>query len=491
MANFEWMEQFDVVVIGAGFAGIAMGYRLKQQGKRSFMILERGDRIGGTWRDNSYPGAACDVQSHLYSFSFAPNPNWSRMYSGHSEIWDYMDACVTKFDLQAHIRCNQSVEDATFNAETGSWTVSTTDGNRYMARVVVGCTGPLNKPSFPNIKGRELFQGASFHTAQWDHNYDHKGKRVAVVGTGASAIQVVPGIAADVQHLCLFQRTPAWVVPRRDRTIKPWEHKLFAKWPITQWLYREQIYWANEIRALAFVKYPGVLGIPEILAKRHIRKAIKDKELADALTPKYTLGCKRVLKSDDYYPAIARANVDLVTAGIQEITETGLITQDGKHYEVDAIVYATGFQASENMAPFEFNGLAGRKLKDMWQHGGEAYLGSAVSGFPNHFIIVGPNTGLGHNSVIHIIESQVAYAMGGINTLFSKGYRYMDVKQAKQDAFNADIQKKLAKTVWNTGGCTSWYLNDSGKNTTLWPGFTFGFRKLTAQFNQHDYELVS
>lgn len=480
----------DVLIVGAGFAGIGMAIKLKQQNKRSFVILERGSDIGGTWRDNSYPGAACDVLSHVYSYSFEPNPNWSRMFSGQEEILQYMKHCIQKYDLRSHIMTGQNVVKAEFDEDQGLWTVKTEAGDTFTARVVVGATGPLNKASYPNIPGRESFQGAQFHTSHWDHGFDYKGKKVAVIGTGASAIQVVPAIAPDVQELALFQRTPPWIMPRPDRAIAEWEHKLFRSFPGLQMAYRTILYWMLEVRAFGFVRNPKVLEFGSRIALRHIHKYVKDPKLRKKLSPQYTMGCKRILLSNDYYPALTRDNVDVVTDSITEITPNGIKAGD-KEYAVDAIVYATGFQASENMAPFEIRGLHGLDIRELWAHGGEAYLGSTVSGFPNLFTIVGPNTGLGHNSIIHIIESQVAYAMDGVDTIFNKKLKYVNIPEGVQDKFNNQIQQKLSKTIWNVGGCNSWYLNDSGKNTTLWPGFTYEFRKLTKRFDAENYELVS
>lgn len=480
----------DVLIVGAGFAGMGIAIKLKQQNKRSFIILERGDDIGGTWRDNSYPGAACDVMSHVYSYSFEPNPNWSRMFSPQEEILQYMKHCVKKYDLQSHIMIGQNVVKASFEEDKGQWRVETEAGDIYRARVVVGATGPLNKASYPNIPGRESFKGAQFHTSHWDHSYNYKDKKVAVIGTGASAIQVVPAIAPDLKELVLFQRTPPWIMPRPDRPVANWEHKLFNAFPKLQIAYRTLLYWILEVRAYAFVRNPNLMKRASSIALRHMHKQVKDPMLREKLTPKYTMGCKRILLSNDYYPALTREHAQVVTDNITAITPQGVKAGD-KEYSVDAIVYATGFQASENMAPFEIRGLNDMDIRELWKHGGEAYLGSTVSGFPNLFTIVGPNTGLGHNSIIHIIESQVAYAMDGINTLFNKNLKYMNIPANVQDKFNNQLQQKLSKTIWNVGGCNSWYLNDSGKNTTLWPGFTYEFRKMTSRFDVENYELVS
>lgn len=480
----------DVLIVGAGFAGICMAIKLKEQGKRSFVVLERAERVGGTWRDNSYPGAACDVPSFVYSYSFDQNPEWSRMFSPQAEILNYIKGCVSKHQLEGDIELNSSVNKAVFNKEEGLWHVYTQKGDHYTAKAVLGATGPLNKAQFPDLPGMNSFKGAKFHTSHWDHSYDYKGKKVAVVGTGASAIQVVPSIAADVEHLTLLQRTPAWVTPRPDREVKEWEHKMFKALPFTQNIARTLVYWQLEVRAFAFTKYPGILDRIGKLVLRHMYKSIKDPELRKKLTPNYTMGCKRVLVSNDYYPALARPNVEVLTGGLKAVTETGIVNADGTERDVDAIIFATGFQASEHNAPFEIRGLDNRDLREEWAPGGEAYLGTTVSGFPNLFIFVGPNTGLGHNSIIHIIESQATYVLAAIDLLFKKKAKYLNVKEQVQNKYNEKIQKELGRTVWNVGGCQSWYLNANGKNTTLWPGFTVGYRQATSKFDVSKYELV-
>lgn len=483
-------QHVDVLIVGAGFAGICMAIKLKQQGKRSFVVLERAERVGGTWRDNSYPGAACDVPSFVYSYSFDQNPEWSRMFSPQEEILNYIENCVNKHGLQNSIKLKSSVNKAVFNEADGLWDVYTQQGDHYQAKALMGATGPLNKAQFPDLPGMDSFKGPKFHTSHWDHSFDYKGNTVAVVGTGASAIQVVPGIAADVKKLYLFQRTPAWVTPRPDRDVKEWEQKLFKALPFTQTIARTLVYWQLEIRALAFTRYPGILEQVGKLVLRHMYKSINDPELRKKLTPNYTMGCKRVLVSNDYYPALARPNVEVLTGGLRAVTETGVVNADGTEHDVDAIIFATGFQASDHNAPFEIRGLKNRDLREEWAPGGEAYLGTTVSGYPNMFMFVGPNTGLGHNSIIHIIESQANYVMQAINTLFDKKMKYLNVKEQEQEKYNQQIQKRLSRTVWNVGGCQSWYLNANGKNTTLWPGFTIGYRQATAKFDVSKYELI-
>ncbi|TGL61120.1 NAD(P)/FAD-dependent oxidoreductase [Leptospira sarikeiensis] len=486
----EAQKVYDAVIIGTGFAGLCMGIRLKKSGIDSFVILEKGNGIGGTWRDNTYPGAACDVQSHLYSFSFAPKSNWSRLFGPQKEILQYMNDCTDQFGIRSHIRTNSEVSGAWFDEKDGIWEISTKEGTTYKAKAVVSGTGGLSRPVLPNIKGIDTFKGAKFHSAKWDHSYDIQGKTVAVIGTGASAIQIVPTIAPLVGNLKLFQRTPAWIIPKPDSNIAGSVKGIFKFIPPLRWLFRKAIYWLNEIGVLAFAINPKLMKIFEKFAKSFIKKSIHSEELQQKLTPNYTIGCKRILLSNDYYPALNRENVDLITDGIQEITSSGVKTKDGKEHKVDAIIFATGFQAAEAVSPFEIRGRDGKLLADVWEDGAEAYLGTTVSGFPNLFMIVGPNTGLGHSSMILMIESQVQYTLQGIRYLRKKNIKFIDVRKDIQDKYNTEIQKRLSKSVWLTGGCVSWYNTSTGRNTTLWPGFTFEFKARTFFLSPKDYEFV-
>ncbi|TGK02903.1 NAD(P)/FAD-dependent oxidoreductase [Leptospira langatensis] len=480
----------DVLIIGTGFAGLCMGIRLKKAGIGSFVILEKGNGVGGTWRENTYPGAACDVQSHLYSFSFAPKSNWSRLFGPQREILDYMNDCTDRFGIRSHIRTNVEVNGARFDEKLGIWEISTANGEVYKAKAVVSGTGGLSRPVLPNIKGIDTFKGAKFHSAKWDHNYNLEGKTVAVIGTGASAIQIVPTIAPIVGTLKLFQRTPPWIIPKPDAQIGSSVKGIFKFIPPLRWLFRKAIYWINEIGVIAFAINPKLMKIIEKFAKNFIAKSIPNPELRQKLTPTYTIGCKRILLSNDYYPALNRENVELVTDGIEEITASGVKTKDGKEHKVDAIIFATGFQAAEAVSPFEIRGRNGQLLSDAWEDGAEAYLGTTISGFPNLFMIVGPNTGLGHSSMILMIESQVQYALQGIRYLRKKNIKFMDVRKDVQDRFNAEIQDRLSRSVWTTGGCVSWYNTSTGRNTTLWPGFTFEFKARTFFLRSKDYEFV-
>jgi cation diffusion facilitator CzcD-associated flavoprotein CzcO len=463
----------NVLIIGTGFSGLGMGIRLKQEGIDSFTILERGQEVGGTWRDNHYPGCACDVKSHLYSFSFEPNPNWSRMFAPQPEIKAYLKHCADKYGLLPHIRFGTDVVEARFDEAAALWRVTTRDGRRYSARVLVSGMGALSNPAYPSIKGLENFEGEKFHSANWNHDYDLRGKRVAVIGTGASAIQFVPQIAKQVARLDLYQRTPPWIIPKPDRQISRVEQWLFKHLPFTQRLWRGAIYSIAETRVLGIVINPKIMTLVQKIAKGHIHRQIKDPELRRKVTPDYTIGCKRVLISNDYYPALSRPNVDVITTGIREVKARSVVTTDGREREVDAIIYGTGFKAQELIEPgVLFDRKGGDILDGAWNKGYEAYLGTTVSSLPNFFMLMGPNTGLGHSSMVYMIESQINYSLQAIRAMREQNLRIIDPRRDLQTRFNAGIQRQLNHSVWSSG-CTSWYLDKNGKNTTLWPGFTF------------------
>ena len=480
----------DVAIIGAGFAGLGAAVRLKQRGT-SFVIFERAAEVGGTWRDNVYPGCACDVPSHLYSLSFAPNPNWSRMYSPQAEILNYLKNVVDTYQLRPTIRYNTDIIRTEFSESDGCWTLTDRAGNSMTARVVIVATGPLNRPSIPKLNGIDTFAGRAFHSANWDHAYDLTGKRVAIVGTGASAIQIVPQIAPKVTQLTVFQRTAPYVTPRSDRTVSPTEQRLFRRLPVLQRAYRSFIYWFNELQGLLFLgnKTLGKLGARK--AKQHLEAAISDPELRRKATPNYQIGCKRVLVSDDYYPALTRPNVELVTDRIDHVTPTGIVTTDDIERPVDAIIYGTGFVASEIIVDLRIVGRKGHNLHDQWLTSGpEAHYGITVSGYPNLLFLVGPNTGLGHNSIVHMIESQVQYVLGYLDLLDRAGPdAFLDVKPDAQETYNADIQQKMVGTVW-ASGCQSWYMDSRGKNTTIWPALTVTYRNATKRVNPAHYDVV-
>lgn len=478
---------WPVAIIGTGFAGLGMAIKLREAGLGPFIILERAAQVGGTWRDNHYPGCACDVPAPLYSFSFAPNPNWSRLYASHAEILSYLLEVVQRYQLRPHIRFDHGIVTSRYDARQRVWRLSTADGRVIRARVVVSGMGALSNPSFPDIPGTDSFRGSRFHSAQWDHSVQLTGKRVAVIGTGASAIQFVPEIAKAAQRLFLFQRTPPWIIPRPDRAIGPTERALYRRVPAAQTALRGYIYGKHEVRALAFTGAPALMRVAQRNAERHLRRQIVDPQLRRRLTPSFTIGCKRVLVSNDYYPAVAGDNVQLVTDPIDTITTDGVATRK-QNFDVDAIVYGTGFSVQQPFAPGAFVGRDGVELTQAWTERMTAYKGTCVSGFPNLFLLAGPNTGLGHSSMVYMIESQIAYVLSALRAMKDHGWETVDVTTTAQDRFNTWLDQRLGKTVWSSG-CRSWYLDDRGRNTTLWPTYTFRFRQQTATFDPANFRI--
>ena len=476
----------EIVIAGTGFAGLGMAIKLKEAGMESFLVLERGDDVGGTWRDNRYPGCACDIPSELYSFSFEREIGWSRDYPTQPEIFSYLRRCADKYGIRPHCRFGVEVVDAIYDERAGIWKIGTRDGTTYTCRVFVSAMGGLSRPNVPKLPGLEHFKGHVFHSAQWDHGYDLDGKNVAVVGTGASAIQFVPQIAPKVARLVLFQRTPPWVLPKFDRPVGALR-RAALRIPGVAWARRKAIYWIHEARVLGFAVNPKILEKVESLAVGYIRKFVKDPTLREIVTPTYRMGCKRILLSNDYYPALVRENVTVVGGGVASFTENGVVGADGVERDVDAVIMATGFHATDTFGPVRIFGRGGVELDDAWKHGMEAFLGVNVAGFPNLFILVGPNTGLGHNSMVFMIESQVRYVMGLLELMRRERVEALDVKRPVQDGFNDSLQKAMAKTVW-TSGCKSWYLDENGKSTVLWPGFSFTYGLRTRRIDAKRYE---
>ena len=477
-----------IVIIGSGFAGLCMAIRLKQAGYHHFVILEKNDDLGGTWRDNKYPGCACDVPSHMYSFSFELNPDWSRMFAPQQEIWEYMRQCADKYGVAAHIRYGCSVERMEWDDTVGRWRITTAAGEVYTARAIVSGIGALHVPSIPEIPGAERFAGAAFHSAQWDDSCNLSGKRVAVIGTGASAIQFIPQIAKQAERVYVFQRTPSWLQPRRDFEIPPAVRATFRAAPPAMRAFRDGIYWWLESTlGSGLAVHPKLLAPVQRLAKRHIERQIGDPALRAKVTPHYTIGCKRVLLSSDYYPALTAPNVDLVTDHITGITEAGLVCTDGSTYDVDVIIYGTGFKTVEAIEELNVAGRDGVKLQDVWRGGVEAYHGITVAGFPNFFLLLGPNTGLGHNSVVFMIETQVQHVMSCLRLLAGQNAETIEVKASALRRFNEGIQRRLGRAVWSEGGCKSWYLDAEGVNRALWPGFSFEYWARTRRARRADY----
>lgn len=481
--------EHDVVIVGAGISGLCMGMRLAQEGVRDFVILERAAELGGTWRDNRYPGCACDVKSSLYSFSFEPNPDWDRKFASWEQILGYLRACATKHGLHAHLRYGAEVQRCTW--EDGGWTVGTADGRSFRGRTLVFGIGALSNPLIPDMPGLERFRGPRFHSAQWDKDVPLEGKRVAVIGSGASAVQFVPEIAGKVAKLDYYQRTPPWVLPKPDRARPDWEKALVRAVPALGLLERWAVYWTAEARVLAFTTRPWLMGALAWLGRRHIAWNIRDEAKRAAVTPAYTPGCKRILMSNDYYPALNRENVEIHTDAIVEVQPDGIRTKDGSFRPADVLIFGTGFRVHEMVRPGMVTGREGQDLATLWsaRGGPEAYLGITVAGFPNLFMLMGPNTGLGHSSMIFMIEAQVEHAMRAMRTMRERGLRAVDVRGEVQEGFVGRTQEGLRRSVW-ASGCRSWYLNAAGKNTTLWPGFTFTYHRLARAFRLSDYEVV-
>ncbi len=480
-----------IVIIGSGFSGLAAGIKLREAGIDDFTILEAEDGVGGTWRVNHYPGAACDIKSNLYSFSFEPNPQWSRTYPTQPEILAYLERVADKHDLRRHCRFDTRVVGARFDEAAAQWELTTDDDRTLRADLVISGTGGLSRPSTPSIPGAARFAGASFHSARWDHATPLAGKTVGLIGTGASAIQIAPKLAAQVGRLHIFQRTPPWIVPHPDRPVGERERRIYRALPLAQRIVRAGCYWQNEWRALAFTVEPRILVHFERQVRAYIAQSVPDRDLRARVTPDYRLGCKRVLLSNDWYPTLQRDNVELVTDPIREIDARGIVTVDGASRPLDAIVYCTGFQAADAVEPFPIAGRNGLRLADAWRDGAEAYLGTSVAGFPNWFMVTGPNSGLGHNSMVYVIEAQVRYIVDAIRTMRARRLQTVEVRADAQARYNRGLQARLARTVWNTGGCASWYRAANGKNTVLWPGFSLELALRTRRFDAAMYSLGS
>ncbi|MFE0327884.1 flavin-containing monooxygenase [Streptomyces sp. NPDC058960] len=483
-------EHVRVAVIGTGFGGLGAAVRLRREGITDFVVLERAYAVGGTWRDNTYPGCACDVPSHLYSFSFAPHPDWPRTFSGQEHIRAYLEHVADVFGLRPHLRFRSEVKLMTWDAARLRWDIETSSGS-LTADVVVSATGPLSDPRIPDVPGLDSFPGAVFHSARWDHDQDLRGKRVAMVGTGASAIQIVPAIQRDVAKLVLFQRTPPWVLPRVDRAISGPERALHRALPVTARLRRGLLWGIREVQVQAFTKHPNELGFVEKLAKANMARAIKDPALRARLTPDYRIGCKRILLSSEYYPALAQPNVDVVASGLAEVRGSTVVAADGTEAEVDAIVFGTGFHVTDMPIAERVVGADGRTLAETWRGGMQALRGASAAGFPNWMTIIGPNTGLGNSSMILMIESQLNYMADFLRQLRVLGGRVaLDARPSAVAAWNHKVQERMKRTVWNTGGCTSWYLDADGRNTTIWPGTTTEFRAATRRVNLAEYDVL-
>jgi cyclohexanone monooxygenase len=482
-------QQVDHLIVGAGFAGLCAAIKLTEDGETDFVVIEQADDVGGTWRDNTYPGACCDVPSQLYSFSFARNAEWSSSYSPQSEIQTYLQQVARTYGVTDRIVFGTALEQATWDDEAMVWRCRTTSGE-VVARSLVTGTGTLSAPRLPDIDGIDDFAGALFHSSRWDHSVALEGKRVAVIGTGASAIQIVPEVQRVAGHLDVYQRTAPWVIPRNDRRYPRVERLVLRRVPALARIYRTGIYWSHEGYVPAFTWQPRLGAPAEKAATINLHKGIKDPDLRARVTPQFRLGCKRVLRSNTYYPALAAENVDLVTDPISRITPTGIVTADGVEHPADVIVVATGFWTTEQPIAEVIVGREGRTLAEEWSDGGmAAYKGTTVHGFPNLFMLTGPNTAQGHTSVVFVIESQVAYLRDALRTMRERGYAAVEPRVVAQRTWNADLQRRMRRTVWNRGGCSSWYLDAHGRNTVMWPKATFTLRRKLARFDAAAYDV--
>jgi cation diffusion facilitator CzcD-associated flavoprotein CzcO len=479
-----------VGIIGAGFAGLGAAIRLKREGVDDFVVWERDADVGGTWWANTYPGCQCDIPSHLYSFSFAPNPEWRRTYATQPEIRRYLQDVTDRFALRAHIRLGCAVTAAAWDEANHRWTVETADG-AFTADLLIAAPGPLSEPSVPALPGLETFAGTTFHTAGWNHEHDLAGRRVAVIGTGASAIQAVPQIQPLVDRLAVFQRTPPWVVGHGDRPISDRERRVYRRLPALQRAVRAAVYAGSELLVPGLAYRPRLMKLVERLARRHLERQVADPQLRERLTPAYAIGCKRILPSNRWYPAITQPNVDVVTDAIARVEPDGIRTADGALHEADTIIFATGFVVTDIRLAAIVRGREGRLLADAWNGSPQAYRGTTVAGFPNLFFLVGPNTGLGHNSIVFMIEAQLAYVMDALRTMRERGARRLEVRADAQAAYNERLQERLRRTVWNTGGCSSWYLDRNGRNSTIWPDFTWRFWGQMRRFDAAAYDLTA
>jgi len=480
----------EVLIIGAGFGGLGAAIKLQKAGVTDYVVLERAADIGGTWRDNQYPGAACDIPSKLYSYSFEPNPDWQRIYAGSKEILAYMQNVARRHDLMRKVRLNHEVSSMAFDEAAASWTVHTKDGSTWKARSVIMAAGGLANPSYPNIPGVETFEGHRIHSARWDHGYDFKGKRVGVIGTGASAVQIIPELVKVAGHVKVFQRTPAWVLPRADLRLPDWARRFYRE---SSWGYataRRALFWGHEAMALGLVWRSPLSRIMEGRARAHLNKQIKEPWLRRQLTPNFSIGCKRVLMSNTYYPALQKPNCKLLSWPIDRIAPAGIRTVEGVEHQLDCVVFATGFDAPKTGTAFPIRGLKGRELGELWQQGAQAFKSVAISGFPNLSMILGPNSGPGHNSALFYIEAQIGYAVQSVLALRQSGLHYLDVMPDVQRAHNEDLQRRLQGTNWNSG-CKSWYLTEAGYNATMYPGFATQYARQLRKLDLKDYRYTA
>ena len=477
-------------IIGTGFAGLGAAIRLVQDGRDDFVVFERADEVGGVWRENQYPGCACDTASHLYSFSFAPKPDWSRRFAKRDEIFDYLKSCATRFGVRSHVRFGHTVHRAAWDADVLRWVIETSEGT-YTARALVAGVGAHSQPRIPNLPGQERFEGRAFHSSNWPDEFDPTGKRVAVVGTGASAVQVVPALQPHVEHLTLFQRTPAWVVPHGDERIPPVVHRLFERFPALLRLWRTVLHGIREASGWLFWE-PRVARLVEPFVRFWMRRQIPDPDLRDVLIPDYALGCKRILHSDTYLQSLTQPNVSVVDGAARRVHAGSVSGPDdtGARHPADVIIYCTGFKSTD--MPFSrcVYGRDGHSLSDTWGASPRAYLGTTVAGFPNLFLLRGPNTGLGHNSILPMIEAQIEHVLGALQYLDGTGAAAVEPHRSAQQRFVRQVDRWSEGTVWTDGGCDSWYLDETGRNAVLWPRSVGAFQRRVADFDPAEYAVT-
>jgi cation diffusion facilitator CzcD-associated flavoprotein CzcO len=482
-------QHHRVAIIGAGFSGLGMAIRLLQEGIEDFVVLDRASEIGGTWRDNTYPGCQCDIPSVLYSYSFAPNPNWSRTYPLQAEIREYLRRCARDFGVVPHLRFEHEVTSATWEADRQRWRIETSQGD-FTADVLVGAQGGLSNPSLPDIPGLGSFEGTMFHSAQWDHDHPLEGDRVAVIGTGASSIQFVPMIQPRVGRLHLFQRTPSWVMPDPDRQLSDFEKRLFHRIPAAQRGMRALVYLMMEATVLGTMVDTRLAKGLEAIARKHLERQVSDPVLRDKLTPRYRIGCKRITMSDTYYPALAQPNAEVVTEKIAEVRPDSIATVDGAEREIDTIILGTGFHVHDNPGFERVRGRDGLTLSQAWRGSPRAYLGTTIAGFPNLFLLVGPNSAGGFNSIIFTSEAHINYALSAIKAMDRHGVGSVEVRREAYEAFSREAEERLRDSVWNAGGCSSWYLDENGRNGVWWPGFMADLWRRTRRFDAGSYRLL-
>lgn len=487
-ASSPHASHHQAIIIGSGFGGQAAAVNLHNIGVDDFIILERRAWMGGTWSQNSYPGAAVDVQSPLYSLSFEPYP-WTEMFAKQEELVEYTNHVLAKYKLREKTALNADVTEARWDDAGQVWRIQTADGKSFSAQFLINASGPLSTPVIPNFKGRDTFAGTTFHTNNWDHNCSLAGKRVAIIGSGASAAQVIPTIAPETGHLHVFQRTPHWVLPRPDRVFTPFQRTLLK----SKWVYkalRTVIYWSLESRIIGFKYSQTMLKlVAQREALHHINKQIADPKMREAVTPDFTIGCKRIILSSTLYPALCRPNVTLhpKADGIAEINERGIVTAQGQQLDLDVIVYSTGYDATDGVISYPVIGKGGKSVQDFWADYPRAYLGTSMPGFPNLFVVTGPNTGIGHTSAIFVIEAQMEYIVRAIKATVSQKAKAIEVTPQAETSYTDMIHREMKSTVWHHGGCNSWYKSKSGRVIAMFPGFSFTFRQMAKAFKVKDH----